>query len=135
MMREYHVRICEKLKVKFLRLTRLSGNPLFGTLLDENIDDVGSAGTYNNVAEDAWVMTKKIKRDLKKNDNIGGHELIIDGYDDAACATYREDHETKQQCGLLRIRNSWGTDAGDQGDYYMSYAYFKVMVDEAHEIK
>lgn len=42
-----------------------------------------------------------------------GHEVIIIGYDD------------KQQ--LLKIRNSWSSTVGDNGDYYMTYNFFNAM--------
>ncbi len=42
-----------------------------------------------------------------------GHEVVAIGYDD------------KQQ--LLKIRNSWSAQVGDNGDYYMSYAFFNTM--------
>lgn len=42
-----------------------------------------------------------------------GHEVIVIGFDD------------KQQ--LLKIRNSWSSQIGDQGDYYMTYAYYNAM--------
>jgi len=43
-----------------------------------------------------------------------GHEIVIIGYDD------------NQQ--LLKIRNSWSTAVGDQGNYYMTYTFFSSMV-------
>lgn len=46
-------------------------------------------------------------------DSNGGHEVLIIGYDD------------KQQ--LLKIRNSWGIQLGDNGDYYMTYTFFNTM--------
>ena len=42
-----------------------------------------------------------------------GHEVVVIGYDD------------NQQ--LFKIRNSWGTAAGQKGDYYMTYAFFNAM--------
>lgn len=45
-----------------------------------------------------------------------GHEIVITGYDD------------KQQ--LFKIRNSWSARAGAQGDFYMTYAFFKAMVSD-----
>lgn len=61
--------------------------------------------------------------------------MVIDGYDDNACATYQtKDGTQKQQCGLLRLRNSLGSQAGDAGDYYMTYDYFKAMIIEAFVI-
>ncbi|OGT43762.1 MAG: hypothetical protein A3F13_08485 [Gammaproteobacteria bacterium RIFCSPHIGHO2_12_FULL_40_19] len=107
---------------------------VFGSLIDGNVGQVGAAGQYDNIANDTWVMTTQIQQDFQNNNPMEGHEIIIDGYDDNACATYLDGTSTNQQCGLLRIRNSWNTGAGDQGDYYMTYDHFKGMVVEAYAI-
>lgn len=44
---------------------------------------------------------------------FSGHEVVVVGYDD----------EQK----LLKIRNSWGTAAGDEGEFYMTYEFFDAM--------
>lgn len=109
---------------------------VFGSIIDVNVDemDAGALGTYDGVAHDTWVMTPQIQQDVQ-NGLTEGHEIIIDGYDNKACATYQDqDGNNKKQCGLLRIRNSWSALAGDQGDYYMSYDHFKGMVVEAYAI-
>lgn len=49
-----------------------------------------------------------------------GHEVVITGYDDA------------QQ--LFKIRNSWGTVVGENGDFYMTYTFFENMVMDGTEI-
>lgn len=51
---------------------------------------------------------------------MAGHEVVIVGYDD------------KQQ--LLKIRNSWSDDAGDNGDFYMTYEFFDAMVIDGTEV-
>lgn len=107
---------------------------VFGSLIDPNVGQVGAAGTYNKIANDTWVMTKQMQQDITNNSPMEGHEIIIDGYDDNACATYTEGTTETKQCGLLRIRNSWGPSAGDQGDYYMSYDHFKGMAIEVYAI-
>lgn len=108
---------------------------VFGTLIDGNVGEVGAAGTYKNIANDTWVMTTQMQQDLQNGNVNEGHEIIIEGYDDNACATYTDaDATSKKQCGLLHIRNSWSANAGDQGDYYMSYDHFKGMVIEAYAI-
>lgn len=108
---------------------------VFGSLIDPNVGRVGAAGTYKDIPNVAWVMTPQMQQDIASNQNMEGHEIIIDGYDDNACATYTDTTgETQKQCGLLRIRNSWGPLAGDQGDFYMSYDHFKGMVIEAYAV-
>lgn len=49
-----------------------------------------------------------------------GHVVVVTGYDD------------RQQ--LLKIRNSWSSSMGDNGDFYMTYSYFKMMVFDGTEI-
>lgn len=49
-----------------------------------------------------------------------GHEVVVIGYDDA------------QQ--LLKIRNSWNTVVGDQGNFYMTYAFFNAMALDGTEV-
>ncbi|OGT53848.1 MAG: hypothetical protein A3E84_05835, partial [Gammaproteobacteria bacterium RIFCSPHIGHO2_12_FULL_42_13] len=66
---------------------------VFGTLLDpyaegRNNPGVGAVGSYNGVAKDVWVMTAGIKSHVENQAEIAGHEIIIDGYDDNACATW-----------------------------------------------
>lgn len=49
-----------------------------------------------------------------------GHEVVITGYDE------------KQE--LLKIRNSWGTYVSDQGEFYMTYAFFRKMNGDGTEM-
>ncbi len=108
---------------------------IFGTLLDISNNDPGVVGEYQNSPNDAWVLNKTIINHILYGNEVGGHEMVIMGYDDKACANYLDENNTKQkQCGLLRLRNSWSADAGDHGDYYMSYLYFTSMVLEAYAV-
>lgn len=78
----------------------------------------GACGTYHNQF-DSWVLSKEIRKD--EDLALGGHEMVITGYDDKAVAT---DTDGKTHKGLFTLRNSWGSDVGDQGNYYMSYDFF-----------
>jgi hypothetical protein len=49
-----------------------------------------------------------------------GHEVVITGFDD------------KQE--LFKIRNSWNTTVGDQGDFYMTYKFFTAQAIDGTEI-
>lgn len=80
---------------------------------------------------DSWVLTPEIARDVYLRPNFGGHEMIITGYDDNAVAI---DDKGRTHKGLLTLRNSWGNQVGDQGDFYMSYDYFTLLVIEAQRI-
>ncbi len=81
-------------------------------------------------ANDTWVLTNAIIND--PDSELGGHEMVITGYDDNATVT---DDEGKVHKGLLILRNSWGTDVGDNGTFYMTYDFFQQFVDEVQEIR
>ena len=103
-----------------------------------NIDDAAGENTAGAVgmfhkANDAWLVNKKIQHDMRNAPHIiDGHEILVTGYDDAAKASYIESGANATQQGLLTLRNSWGKHAGDSGDFYMSYAYFKLMAFEGN---
>lgn len=98
---------------------------VFGTVLNQYQGQAGAVGTYNGASNDTWVLTSQ------STSINAGHEMVIDGYDDNACATF---NGSEKQCGLLHLRNSWGQGAGDHGDYYMSYDFFKTMAIEDYEL-
>lgn len=107
-----------------------------GIALDPYIKHVGAIGTSSSgVAHDSWVSTPQIIKDVASYPMIDGHELLITGYDDNACATFNDNGAAEKQCGLLTLRNSWGPDAGDHGSFYMSYDYFKLLTFEAQLLK
>ena len=97
---------------------------VFGVQLPSDFCSVGACAQHN-AKNDTWVLTQEIRQ----ADNIvyGGHELIITGYDDNAIAI---DPNGVKHTGLLILRNSWGAESGDHGDYYMSYDFFKALADE-----
>lgn len=106
----------------------------FGTLLDVNgsLGMVnGAAGMYQNIPYDAWIVTPQIKKDAKAQKIDAGHEMIITGYDDNAEILGPNNTVHK---GILILRNSWSDEAGNKGEYYMSYEYFKLLALEANEI-
>lgn len=88
---------------------------------------IGACASYHTAA-DTWALTKEIELPPYFS---AGHEMVIIGYDDRAVAIDQEG--TKHQ-GLLKLRNSWGEEAGDHGNYYMTYDYFKKFVVEVQEI-
>lgn len=118
----------------------------FGILLDVNqgsylhpITGVGVFGKFNKNSSDldSWIMTKAITKDLaaaKRSSDFsafGGHEMVITGYDDKAVI---QDVSGNKSKGVLYLRNSWGSDVGYHGEFYMSYDYFSNFVFEAYEI-
>lgn len=102
----------------------------FGTFLPTDYCTSGGACGRYKAQDDTWALTKKIAED--PNPELGGHEMVIIGYDDNAVAV---DEAGEQHKGLLTLRNSWGSDVGDHGNYYMSYDFFKKFVLEVQVIK
>ncbi|MDR3476590.1 MAG: C1 family peptidase [Gammaproteobacteria bacterium] len=109
--------------------TLADGNRLtFGVfVIISDYCSAGACATYHT-AEDTWALTKEIETPPY---GTAGHEMVIIGYDDNAVAI---DREGKKHQGLLTLRNSWGVEAGDHGNYYMSYDYFKKFVIELQGI-
>ena len=56
---------------------------------------------------------------------LGGHAMVIVGYDDNLSHTYKNGKTCK---GFFRIQNSWGTDWGDNGFAYLPYEYFTYKI-------
>lgn len=61
-------------------------------------------------------------------DSAISHELLITGYDDDV--QVRDDNGHTQQ-GIFTLRNSWSSLVGDNGNYYVTYDYFKFLALEA----
>ena len=108
-------------------------------LLSKKVFAVGAAAEYKNVLRDTWVdypvISNLLGQDIHSAEVLV-HEVILTGYDDDACAAWRDaDGTMRQQCGLFTLRNSWGESSGDHGNYYMSYDYFeKFGLDYAYTV-
>ena len=109
----------------------------FKTLLmiifdDEHYCEGGVCASFHS-NKDTWAFTKALQNINPHSPTLlaAAHALVITGYDDKAIAT---DNEGNTHQGLLTLRNSWGPDAGDHGDYYMTYDYFKQFAMEVYEI-
>ncbi|CDZ79309.1 Peptidase C1-like family protein [Legionella massiliensis] len=90
----------------------------------------GAVGKHNTwFAKDSWVLTPEISQGVRNADSA--HELVITGYDDNAEAS--DNHGNKHK-GLLTLRNSWGDSVGDDGEFYMSYDYFKLLTYDVRRI-
>jgi C1A family cysteine protease len=103
----------------------------------------GTSATYK-MAGDTWALTTKAKQkaeDLTKQLATSStyitavrharHTMIITGYDDNAVS---QDEDGASHVGMLILRNSWGSDAGNHGDFYMNYDYFNALAYGAIEI-
>lgn len=106
---------------------------VFGMLIpDPSMGTAGALGRHH-VTNDTWILTPEIIEIIKSNYvTYAGHEMIITGFDDDAIAI---DSKGNTSRGLLTLRNSWGKFAGDQGDFYLSYDYFKTLVDDIQRIR
>lgn len=121
-------RVLDQVKTELKRGNRLT----MGFLLPSAADGVvGAQGGYH-VQNDSWVLTSEIAEEGVHQTHFFGHEIIITGFDDYAIAV---DALGEKHKGLLTLRNSWGIGAGFQGDFYMSYDYFKAFVIEVMVIK
>lgn len=100
----------------------------FATIVPYQHCSVGACATYHS-RFDTWALSQEITDD--QNPELAGHEMMIIGYDDNAVAKDRNGMEHK---GLFTLRNSWGKNVGDNGNYYMSYDYFKTYVMEVQKI-
>jgi hypothetical protein len=109
------------------------GNRVTTTFLviGTEIGTPGTSGTYHE-KNDTWILTTPFLRQLGKFPPLYPHFMVITGYNDHARAI---DEKGRVHKGLLTLRGSWGTEVGDQGDFYMSYDYFRVLVLDAQELK
>ncbi len=102
------------------------GLALVGTALFANAGNYGLLHAYylydaSGMAANVWDYTDKIRHCRTQSDDschILTHDMIVFGYIDG----------NSDDDGLLVLRTSWGVDAGDEGNYYMSYKYAKNML-------
>ncbi|KAB8039611.1 hypothetical protein GCL60_04960 [Silvanigrella paludirubra] len=119
----------EKASADVVKATLKAGYRVaIGTALADTSDpisvngfDVKIKGTSGSYDGGLWACKQPGNSTNYCADQNAGHEVVIIGYDD------------KQQ--LFKIRNSWGTYAGEKGNYYMSYAFFNAMVMDHTELK
>ncbi len=121
-------KLLTQVKTYLLLHSQDQGMLTFGAfLLSGNCGSI-ACGKYHTQS-DTWVLN-----DYSKNHPdqiVGGHEMVITGYDDNAVAI---DNNGKKHIGLLTLRNSWGISAGDRGNYYMTYDYFKQTAIELNKV-
>ena len=103
-----------------------------GIILNDTVGDAGAVGSYKGY-RDTWILNDQVESAIEQSDELGGHELVVTGFDDG-CVSVSDESQDKQVCGYLIARNSWTSLAGDKGDYYISYDYFMYLSDEAYEV-
>jgi hypothetical protein len=101
---------------------------IFATLLPVEYCSAGACGRLY-AANDTWTLSDTIQIDDQLK--VGGHEMIITGYDDNAVVT---DDLGMKHTGVFKLRNSWGDDVGNKGDYYMTYDFFKIFAMDVTKI-
>lgn len=122
----------DKILIEVKKTLNAGDRLTFGVLLlDFNQGVVGAVGTHNEKF-DSWILTPEIASDMNDQSEFAGHEMIITGYDDDAVA---KDAQGRTYRGLLTLRNSWGSNIGDKGNFYMSYDYFKALMLEVQRIR
>jgi C1A family cysteine protease len=109
--------------------TLYHGNRVLIAVLVPLKEWLGLDGQYRK-EHDTWILTGRTAylantaMSLFGLSNWGGHEMVITGYDDYAQVT---DADGVTHYGLFILRNSWGSDVGDHGTFYMSYDYFRAL--------
>lgn len=98
-----------------------------GVLVDKDAGGRGGAVAKRKKKYDTWALNDTIIDDVREGRVHTGHALIVTGYKDK--------EKIDGQKGVLFIRNSWGDKAGNKGNYYMTYDYFKLMVHEVNRIE
>jgi C1A family cysteine protease len=71
---------------------------------------------FNSLESDAVAQSGLIPVPTPADPNIGGHEMLIFGYDDTM--------NVLGHVGAFHVRNSWGEDWGLQGNCWIPYDYF-----------
>ena len=90
---------------------------------DPDLGTAGAEGKYKTwFTQDTWILTEAVLKSVE--DVQAAHAIIITGYNDNAVVV---DSKGAKHKGLLTLRNSWGSDAGYYGEFYMSYDYFKLL--------
>lgn len=122
----------QRILIKVKKAIQSGDRVMFSSLLvDPDQGVAGAVGQYHQ-PNDTWILTTALRQNMGSDDHLAAHAMIITGYDDDVIL---EDSEGLKHKGLLTLRNSWGPDAGDRGNYYMSYDYFTSLVMEAHQVR
>lgn len=100
-------------------------------LMGQHPGDASAMGSYH-VMNDTWVLLPHMADAIANDEESAGHTFVITGYDDDAIAI---DAMGQLHRGLFTLRNSWGGLVGDEGNFYVTYSYFKAALLEAYHLK
>lgn len=107
----------------------LGNRVIVGLLVDPQSYNVGFIENHNTYfyGDTLAITDSLIIRILNEQfDTLGGHAMIIYGYDDSA--------KHRGQKGVFFLRNSWGKSWGYYGDGYVTYDYLKLMIMDAYAL-
>lgn len=121
----------EENAVEKTKLALSKGNRvIIGEILPRVYLGVAGATGKHRVPDDTWVLTREIEDGLDRK--VAGHAMVVTGYDDKA---YAIDRNGDKHRGLFTLRNSWGPEVGDEGNFYISYDYYSWLTVEAIQIE
>lgn len=76
---------------------------------------------------------QKESNDFRSNQNLGDHAALIIGF--VRNGNLPEHAEPANEKGYFIMKNSWGTDHGDCGFFYVDYAYMKAYANSFWRIR
>ncbi len=125
-----------KMTIKQIRAAIRRGHRvviMLGLPITADPEHNGAIGSYHG-DHNVWMLSDDILNAFsKKNSEEGNHALVITGFDDN-CITVNENGADKEKCHYVIVRNSWGKDVGDHGNYYVTDLYLGAFLRDAYEI-
>jgi C1A family cysteine protease len=76
---------------------------------------------YESFESEAVAKTGKVP--IPNSKNLGGHAVLIVGYQDASTLQKLMSPITGKSVGYFIVRNSWGPEWGDKGYFYLPYEF------------
>lgn len=103
-------------KLKIVNPARVADLDDLKSCLAEGFPVIIGFSVYDNFESPEMAKTGILTMPGPNDELLGGHCVLVIGYD-----------ETTQQ---VFVRNSWGTDWGLAGNFYMPYTYFNTLVSD-----